>query len=33
LIPQAIIDQYNLLSTAHNGCVIVEITKGMYGLP
>ena len=33
LIPQAIIDQYNLLSIAHNGHVLVEIRKGMYGLP
>ena len=33
LLPQAIIDQYNLMSIAHNGHVFVEITKGMYGLP
>ena len=32
-IPQAIIDQYNLLLIAHNGYVYVEIWKGMYGLP
>ena len=33
LIPQAIIDQYDLMSIAHKGHVCVEITKGMYGLP
>jgi hypothetical protein len=27
LIPQAIVDQYNLLSIAHNGHVLVEIRK------
>jgi hypothetical protein len=27
LIPQAIIDQYNLLSIAHNGHVLVKIRK------
>jgi hypothetical protein len=32
-LPQAIIDQYNLMSIAHKGHVCVEITKGMYGLP
>ena len=33
LIPQVIMDQYNLLSIAHNGHVLVEIRKGMHGLP
>lgn len=33
LIPQAIIDQCNLLSTAHNGHVLIKIHKGMHGLP
>ena len=33
LLPQEIIDQYNLLSIAHNGHILVEIRKGMYGLP
>jgi hypothetical protein len=32
-IPQCIIDQYNLLPLVHNGKVLVEIRKGMYGLP
>jgi hypothetical protein len=33
MIPQVIIDQYNLLPLVHNGYVMVEINKGMYGLP
>jgi hypothetical protein len=33
MIPQAIIDQYNLTPLDHNNCVYVEIRKGMYGLP
>ena len=33
MIPQAIIDQYNLTPLVHNNCVYVEIRKGMYGLP
>jgi hypothetical protein len=32
-IPQAIIDQYDLMSITHKGHVCVEITKGMHGLP
>jgi hypothetical protein len=32
-IPQTIIDQYELLAKAHKGFVLVEISKGMYGLP
>jgi hypothetical protein len=32
-IPQPIVDQYTLLAKAHNGFVLVEICKGMYGLP
>ena len=33
MIPQAIIDQYNLTPLIYNNCVYVEIRKGMYGLP
>ena len=32
-IPQCIIDQYNLTPLIHDGHVLVEIRKGMYGLP
>jgi hypothetical protein len=32
-IPQSIIEQYTLLKYVHNGHVLVEICKGMYGLP
>ena len=32
-IPQSIMDQYELLGLVHNGQVMVEIRKGMYGLP
>jgi hypothetical protein len=31
--PQAIIDQYHLLDLVHKGVVLVEISRGMYGLP
>jgi hypothetical protein len=31
-IPQSIIEQYALLKYVHNGHVLVEISKGMYGL-
>ena len=33
IIPQEIIDQYDLLPLVHNGYVYIEIRKGMYGLP
>ena len=33
IIPQDIIDRYNLMDKVHNGYVYVEIRKGMYGLP
>ena len=34
LIPQEIIDQYNLMElVAPYGCVYIEVRKGMYGLP
>jgi hypothetical protein len=33
MLPQAIIDQYNLTPLVHNNYVYVEIRKGMYGLP
>jgi hypothetical protein len=33
LIPQEIIDQYNLLSLVSDGHVYIEVQKGMYGLP
>jgi hypothetical protein len=32
-IPQSIIYQYALRDKAHKGLVLVEISKGMYGLP
>jgi hypothetical protein len=32
-IPRCIMEQYNLASLVHNGHVLVEIGKGMYGLP
>jgi hypothetical protein len=32
-IPKTIMEQYNLESLIHNGSVVVEIRKGMYGLP
>jgi hypothetical protein len=32
-IPDCIMDQYNLKPLIHNGSVMVEIRKGMYGLP
>jgi hypothetical protein len=32
-IPKVIMDQYNLYPLVHNGYVMVEINKGMYGLP
>jgi len=33
LIPQEIIEQYNLTSIAHDGFIYIQIEKGMYGLP
>ena len=33
MLPEAIIDQYNLRPLFHNGYVFVEIRRGMYGLP
>ena len=33
LIPQEIIDQYNLMPLVHNGYIYIRIDKGMYGLP
>ena len=33
IIPESIMDEYDLHSKVHNGCVYVEIRKGMYGLP
>jgi hypothetical protein len=32
-IPQSIIDQYALNDNSHKGIMLVEISKGMYGLP
>jgi len=32
-IPACIMDQYKLAGLVHNGSVLVEIRKGMYGLP
>lgn len=33
MLPDAIIEQYDLLPLVHNGYVLVEIRRGMYGLP
>ena len=33
IIPEEIIQQYNLRNLAHKGFVYMEIPKGMYGLP
>jgi hypothetical protein len=33
MLPDAIIEQYNLRPLLHNGYVYVEIRRGMYGLP
>jgi hypothetical protein len=33
LIPQEIIEQYNLLPLVSDGHVYIEVQKGMYGLP
>ena len=33
LIPQEIIDEYNLTAIAHDGYIYIQIEKGMYGLP
>ena len=33
IIPEEIIQQYNLIKLAHKGFVYMEIQKGMYGLP
>ena len=33
VIPKCIMDQYKLAGLVHNGYVMVEINKGMYGLP
>ncbi|KAI2502114.1 Reverse transcriptase (RNA-dependent DNA polymerase) [Fragilaria crotonensis] len=33
MLPDAIIEQYNLMPLVHNGHVFVEIRRGMYGLP
>jgi hypothetical protein len=32
MLPDAIIEQYNLQPLIHNGAVYVEIRRGMYGL-
>ena len=33
IIPEEIIQQYNLINLAHKGFVYMEIQKGMYGIP
>ena len=33
ILPQEIVDRYNLLKIAHNGHVYIKIKGGMYGLP
>jgi hypothetical protein len=32
-IPQSIVYQYHLLDLVHNGFILIEISRGMYGLP
>jgi hypothetical protein len=32
-IPQSVVDQYHLIDLVLNGCVRVEISRGMYDLP
>jgi hypothetical protein len=33
IVPQEIIDEYNLAPLVYKGFVYIEICKGMYGLP
>lgn len=33
IIPQEIIDEYNLMDIVHNGYIYIRIIRGMYGLP
>ena len=33
VIPQEVIDEYNILAYEHNGCIYFEIVCGWYGLP
>ena len=33
VIPQKIIDEYNLLDYEHNGWIYFDIARGCYGLP
>ena len=33
MIPQEMVEEYNILPLVHNGMVLAEISKGMYGLP
>ena len=33
IIPEEIIQQYNIINLAHKGVVYMETQKGMYGLP
>jgi hypothetical protein len=33
MLPQTIVDQYNLTPLIHNTCVYMELRKAMYGLP
>jgi hypothetical protein len=32
-LPQEVIEEYTLLHLVNDGCVCIEIQKGMYGLP
>ena len=33
IIPQELMDKYNLKYKVHNGYIFTQLTKGMYGLP
>ena len=33
ILPEEIIQQYNLINLAHKGFIYTEIQKGMYGIP
>ena len=33
MIPQELVDKYNITEKSHNGYIYARLTKGMYGLP
>ena len=33
MIPKYFVDKYNLKEKAHNGYILVQLTKGIYRLP